>query len=125
MNRREFTTLLGGAATWPLAARAQQPERMRRVAVFPLGAEGDPEAQAYVRALRHGLEKLDWIDGQNIRIDSRWASGGAGRMQANVEDVLGLVPDVIVAGGTLRQKTRTIPIVFVYVADPLAAGLVE
>src|SRR5262245_39438866 len=130
MNRREFTTLLGGAATWPLAARAQQPERMRRVAVFPLGAEGDPEAQAYVRALRHGLEKLGWIDGQNIRIDSRWASGGAGRMQANVEGALALVPDVIVAGGTqvtgeLRQKTRTIPIVFVYVADPLAAGLVE
>jgi putative ABC transport system substrate-binding protein len=69
MKRREFITLLGAAAAWPLAARAQQPDRIRRIALFPLSAQSDPEAQAYVRALRQSLERLGWIDGQNIRID--------------------------------------------------------
>jgi putative tryptophan/tyrosine transport system substrate-binding protein len=131
MRRREFIALLGGAAiAWPLVTRAQQPERIRRIALFPLGAERDPEAQAYVRALRQSLEKLGWIDGQNISIDIRWASGETGRMQADVAAALGLAPDVIVSGGTpvtaeLRRKTRTIPIVFVNVGDPLGTGLVQ
>ncbi len=131
MRRREFVTLLGGAAaTWPLAVRAQQPERIRRIVLFLLGAERDPEAQADVRALRQSLGKLGWVDGQNIRIDIRWASGETGRMQADVTAALGLDPDVIVSGGTpvtaeLRRKTRTIPIVFVNVGDPLGSGLVQ
>jgi putative tryptophan/tyrosine transport system substrate-binding protein len=94
-------TLLGGAfALWPLKGRAQQPERIRRIALFPLGTERDLEAQAYVRALRQSLEQLGWIDGQNIRIDIRWESGETGRMQADVAAALGLAPDVIVSGGT-------------------------
>jgi putative tryptophan/tyrosine transport system substrate-binding protein len=130
IKRREFITLLGGAAAWPIAARGQQDERVRRIALFPLGAESDPEGQAYVRALRQGLEKLGWIDGQNVRIDIRWATGESGRMQADVAEALGLAPDVIVSGGTpvtreVRQKTRTIPIVFVNVGDPLTGGLVQ
>jgi putative ABC transport system substrate-binding protein len=131
MNRREFTTLLGGAAAaWPLAARAQQSAGTRRIAVFPLAAEGHPEAQAYLAALRQSLEKLGWIEGQNVQIDIRWQSGETPRMQADVAAALGLAPDVIVSGGTpvtteLRRKTRTIPIVFVNVGDPLGSGLVQ
>jgi putative ABC transport system substrate-binding protein len=131
MRRRNFIALLGSAAVaWPCAARAQQTERMRRIALFPLAAESDPEAQAYVRALRQALEKLGWIDGQNIRIDIRWESGDVGRMQADVAAMLSLAPDVIVSGGTpvtreLRQRTGTIPIVFVNVGDPLASSLVR
>ena len=131
IRRREFIIALGAAAAaWPLVVRAQPPERIRRVALFPLGAERDAEAQAYVRALRQSLEKLGWIDGQNIRIDIRWESGETGRMQADVAAALGLTPDVIVSGGTpvtaeLRQKTRTIPIVFANVGDPLGSGLVD
>jgi putative ABC transport system substrate-binding protein len=131
VKRREFIALLGGsAAAWPLAARAQQADRIRRIALFPLGAESDPEAQAYVRALRQSLQTSGWIDGQNIRIDIRWASNEAGRMQADVAAVLRLAPDLIVSGGTqvtgeLQQKTQTIPIVFVNVGDPLATGLVR
>ena len=112
IRRREFIIALGAAAAaWPLVVRAQQPERIRRVALFPLGAERDAEAQAYVRALRQSLEKLGWIDGQNVRIDIRWESGETSRMQADVAAALGLAPDVIVSGGTpvtteLRQKTQ-------------------
>src|SRR5208337_3392106 len=131
MKRREFIRLLGSAAaTWPIAGRAQQTERMRRISMFPLGAESDPEAQAYVRAMRQALDKLGWIDGQNIRIDIRWESGDAGRVQTDVAGALSLSPDVIVSGGTvytreLRQRTNMIPIVFVNVGDPLASGLVH
>jgi putative ABC transport system substrate-binding protein len=131
LRRRQFITLLGGAAAaWPFAARAQQPDRIRRLALFPLSAQSDPEAQAYVRALRQSLERLGWIDGQNIRIDIHWQSGDAGRMQANIADALSLAPEVIVSGGTpltreLLQRTRTIPIIFVNVGDPLASGLVQ
>ncbi len=129
MKRRDFIAILGGAMAWPLAARAES-QGMRRIALFPLGAEGDPEAHTYVRALRETLERLGWIDGQNIRIDIRWESGDAGRVQADVAGALSLAPDVIVSGGTvytreLRQRTNTIPIVFVNVGDPLASGLVH
>ena len=129
MKRRDFIAILGGAMAWPLAARAES-QGMRRIALFPLGAEGDPEAHTYVRALRETLERLGWIDGQNIRIDIRWESGDAGRVQADVAGALSLAPDVIVSGGTvytreLQQRTKTIPIVFVNVGDPLASGLVH
>ena len=127
--RREFITLLGGAAAvWPIMARAQQPDRVRRIGVFAFGAESDPAAQAYVRALRQGLEQLGWIEGRNIRVDYRWASGD--RLKAEVAEMVELAPDVILCGATqltgeFQQKTRTIPIVFVHVADPVAGGLVE
>ena len=99
MKRREFITLLGGAtATWPLAARAQQGERVRRIGVFAFGAESDPAAQAYVRALRQGLEQLGWIEGRNTRVDYRWASGD--RLKAEVAEMVELAPDVILCGAT-------------------------
>jgi putative tryptophan/tyrosine transport system substrate-binding protein len=131
IGRRKFLATLGGTViAWPLAARAQQTERLHRIALFPLGAESDPQAQAYVRALRQSLEKLGWIEGQNIRIDIRWQSDDVGRMQADLAGALSLAPEIIVSGGTpvtedLRQRTRTIPIVFVNVADPLTSGLVH
>jgi putative tryptophan/tyrosine transport system substrate-binding protein len=131
MRRREFIKLIAGAAAaWPIAARAQGVERVRRIALFPLAAENDPEAQNYVSAFRESLAKLGWLDGQNIRIDIRWQSGEAGPMQADVVGALGLNPDVIVCGGTevlteLRRRTNTTPIVFVNVGDALAAGLVQ
>ena len=131
MKRREFIKLLGGATTaWPLAARAQQPDQVRRIGVFTSGAESDPSAQAYVRALRQGLEKLGWIEGRNIRADYRWASGDVNRLRADAAEMVDLTPDVILCGGTqlteiLRQKTGAIPIVFVHVADPIAGGLVQ
>jgi putative tryptophan/tyrosine transport system substrate-binding protein len=129
MKRRAFIAGLGGAAAWPVAARAQEVQRVRRIALFPLGAENDREAQDYVSAFRESLAKLGWIDGQNIRIDIRRQSGEAGRLQADV-GALGLSPDVIVCSSTqvtteLRRRTNTTPIVFVTVGDPLAAGLVQ
>jgi putative ABC transport system substrate-binding protein len=130
MRRREFIKVLGGAAAWPLAARAQQGERVRRIALFPLGAAGDPEADAYVQALRQSLKELGWSDGRNIRIDVRWESADRAHLQADVAAALSLDPEVIVSGGTpttaeLAQRTRTVPIVFVNVGDPLASGLVH
>ena len=128
MRRREFITLAGGMAVWPLAVGAQQPDRLRRIGVFAFGDESDPSAQVYVRALRQGLEQLGWIEGRNIRVDDRWTSSN--RLKAEVAEMVDLAPDLIVCGGTqlaveFKQKTRTIPIVFVQVADPIAAGLVE
>jgi ABC-type uncharacterized transport system substrate-binding protein len=131
IGRRQFITLLGGGAVgWRLAARAQQPDQVRRIGVFTSGAESDPSAQAYVRALRQGLEKLGWIEGRNIRADYRWASGDVNRLRADAAEMVDLTPDVILCGGTqlteiLRQKTGAIPIVFVHVADPIAGGLVQ
>jgi putative ABC transport system substrate-binding protein len=128
IGRRELLAALGGAAAWPLATRAQQPDRVRRIGVFAFGAESDLSAQVYVRALRQGLEQLGWIEGRNIRVDYRWTTGN--RLKAEVAEMVDLAPDLIVCGGTqltveLKQKTRTIPIVFVQVADPIATGLVE
>jgi putative tryptophan/tyrosine transport system substrate-binding protein len=130
MRRREFITLIAGAVIGerPLAARAQQPDRMRRIGVYTFGAESDPSAQAYARALRQGLEQLGWIEGRNMRVDYRWTSGD--RLKAEVAEMVDLAPDLIVCGGTqlsveFKQKTQTIPIVFVQVADPVASGLVE
>jgi putative tryptophan/tyrosine transport system substrate-binding protein len=130
MRRREFISLLAGVGAWPAAARAQQGQGLRRIALFPLGAESDPEAHAYVSALRQGLEKLGWLDEQNIRIDIHWATGEVGRMQADIASALSLSPDVFVCGGIqitaeVRKKTQTIPIVFVNAGDPLEARLVH
>jgi putative ABC transport system substrate-binding protein len=130
MKRREFITLLGGAAAaWPLAARAQQPERMRRVGLLSTFAESDPEAQSMVGALDQALHELGWVEGRNLRIDRRWAAGNPGRLDGFAKVLIALEPDVIVAHGTpavsaLRKQTRSIPIVFVQVTDPFGSGFV-
>jgi putative tryptophan/tyrosine transport system substrate-binding protein len=130
MKRRQFITLLGGASAWPLAARAQQGERMRRIGVLmPLAAD-DPIGQARIAALREGLEKLGWTDGRNIRIDIRWTTtADVESMQRFAKELVALQPDLIVTQSTpitatLLQETRAIPIVFALVADPIGSGFV-
>jgi putative ABC transport system substrate-binding protein len=129
-TRREFITLLGGAAAaWPLAARAQQPERVRRIGVLMGLAENDPEGQARVAAFRQGLEQLRWTDGRNARIDYRWAAGEGSRAVTYAAELVALSPDVIFAGAVsalapLQSATKTIPIVFAQVSDPVGGGFV-
>ena len=131
MRRREFITLIGGAAAvWPLAGRAQQADRTRRIGVLmPLTAD-DPVGQARIAALREGLEKLGWIEGRNIRIDTRWmTTGDVESMQRFAKELVALQPDLIVTQSTpitatLLQETRTIPVVFALVADPIGSGFV-
>jgi putative tryptophan/tyrosine transport system substrate-binding protein len=122
MRRRDFITLLSGAATWSLAARAQQPERMRRVGVLMPSATEDSEAKARVAAFLQGLQELGWTDGHNIRLEYRWGSGDAGRVPKYAEELVALAPDAILAQGSstagpLLQATRAIPIIFVIVPD--------
>jgi putative ABC transport system substrate-binding protein len=130
MKRRAFITLLGGAAAWPLAARAQQPERMRGIGVLmPLGAD-DPEAQARIAAFSQALEQLGWTEGRNLRIDIRWGAGDADRVRKDATELAALAPNVILANGSaavaaLQLAARTVPIVFVAVIDPVGAGFVE
>ena len=132
MRRREFITLLGGAAAtaWPLPALAQQPDKVRRIGVLMGFAESDPVAQAYSVAIRDGLHKLGWIEGGNIRIDIRWArAGDAEARQRFAKELVALQPDVIIGHNTpttaaLLQQTRTIPIVFVVVSDPVGSNFV-
>src|ERR1700736_3782805 len=130
MKRREFISLLGGAvATWPLAARAQQPDRMRRIGVLMNLSEDDPEAQRLVATFREGLAQLGWTEGRNLRIDYRWSAGDIERIRRYAAELVALAPDVILAyGGSvvgpLQQVTRTVPIVFVEVIDPVGAGFV-
>ena len=130
IRRREFSTLLGSAAAWPLAARAQQGGVMRRVGVvMPLAAD-DPIGQARIAALREGLEKLGWTEGRNIRIDTRWTTTGeVESMQRFAKELVALQPDLIVTQSTpitatILQETHTIPIVFALVADPIGSGFV-
>ena len=128
MKRREIIALLGGAAAWPLAARAQQGERMRRVAV--LMSVDNPEARTNHAAFVQSLKQLGWVDGQNVRIETRWADGTASLIRKNATDVLALVPDVVAVSGNdsmgaLLQATRTVPIVFAQVADPVGSGFVK
>jgi ABC-type uncharacterized transport system substrate-binding protein len=131
MKRRDFITLLGGASAWPLAVRAQQPERIRRIGILTSGATADdPDGQTRSAAFLQGLEQLGWIDGRNIRIDYRWGAGDADGMRKYAAELVTLAPDVIVASGTatvapLLQATRTVPIVFVQVTDPVGAGFVD
>ena len=130
MKRREFISLLGGAAvSWPLTARAQQPERMRRIGVLSNVGESDMEAQSMVVALHQALRELGWVEGRNIRIDHRWAAGNAARITDLAKQLVALQPDVLVAHTSipviaLRKETTTIPIVFVQVADPIGSGFI-
>ena len=130
MTRREFIALLGGAvAAWPLAARAQQPDRMRRIGVLMGYAEGDREGRANFAALQGGLQKLGWTEGRNIRIDARWASADADLVQRFAKELVALQPDLIVTQNTpitstMLQQTRTIPIIFANVSDPVGSGFV-
>ena len=130
-KRREFITLLGGAAvTWPLAARAQQRERLRRIGVLMNITADDPEAQSRMTAFVQELGQLGWIADRNVRIDYRCAAGDAGRFHRYAEELLAMAPDVILASATpsvqaLQQATRTVPIVFANVGDPVGMGLVE
>ena len=129
MRRREFITLLGGAAAWPLAARAQQPERMRRIGVLMAFAENDPEVQANITAFRQALQKLGWTDGRNARIDYRWGGADFERIRGYAIELVGLKPDVILVSTALvlqplRQETRSIPIVFTQIGEPVQSGLV-
>jgi putative ABC transport system substrate-binding protein len=132
MNRREFITLLGGAAAaWPLLARAQQPDRMRRIGVLMAHAESDPEFRAYLAAFREGLQKLGWTERRNIRVDSRWgALDDTDARQRSAKELVALQPDLILTQNTpptasMLQQTRTIPVIFVIVADPIGSGFVE
>jgi len=130
IRRREFITVLGSAAAaWPLAARAQQTGGLRRIGVLMGWAESDAEAQSDLAAFVQGLRQLGWADGGNVRIDYRWANGDINRMQTFAKELVELRPDLILANTTpvtvaLQRETRTIPIVFVIVSDPVGAGLV-
>jgi putative ABC transport system substrate-binding protein len=131
VRRREFITLLGGAAAaWPREARAQQGERLRHVGILMGFSENDPEVKSYIAAVLRTLGELGWKEPRNIRFDYRWAGGDANRARLLARELIELRPDVIFAQGTpqvpiLAQETRTIPIVFVQVIDPVGAGLVS
>jgi putative tryptophan/tyrosine transport system substrate-binding protein len=128
MRRRKFLSLVGGAAAaLPLAARAQQVERMRRVGVLMGYPEGDLQGQANLAAFREGLQHHGWVEGRNIRVDYRWAGGDADKARRFAKELVGITPDVIVPStnqvtAILQQETRTIPIVFVFVGDPVGSG---
>jgi putative ABC transport system substrate-binding protein len=129
VRRRAFIALLGGAAAWPLAARAQQPDRMRRIGVVVSSAEDDLDMQARVAGFRQGLESLGWSEDRNARIDARFAAGKADQFQVLAKELIALQPDVIFAHSTpivaaLQRESRTIPIVFVSVSDPIGSGFV-
>jgi len=130
MKRRTFITLLGGAATaWPLAARAQQPERMRRIGVLTVSAERDPEAKAWLTAFQDGLQQLGWLQGRNISIEYRWADGDWDRLRTYAAELVRMAPDVLFAAATpalaaLHEQTRSLPIEFVQVSDPVKLGFV-
>jgi putative ABC transport system substrate-binding protein len=130
MRRREFITLLGGAAAWPLAARGQQLEPVRRIGVLMHTAADNPEGQAGVAAFQQALQKLGWTDGRNVRIDTRWGANDVDRDRQYAAELIALVPDLLLASGTVsaaafQHATRIIPIVFVLISDPVGAGIVE
>src|SRR5262245_14966641 len=130
IKRRAFITLLGGAAALPLAARAQQAERMRRIGVLLPATADDPEYQTRIGAFLQELAQSGWNIGRNVRIDYRWSAGDADRSRKYAAELVALAPDVILATGgstvePLQQATRSLPIVFVNVADPVGGGFVE
>jgi putative tryptophan/tyrosine transport system substrate-binding protein len=130
MRRREFLGVLGGAATWPFAARAQQGERVRRICVLLPAAASEPEVQTRLIAFVQGLAQLGWIVGQNVRIDTRWATTSAGEIRRHAAELVALAPDVILAHGAstvgpLLQASRSVPVVFPVVGDPVGAGFVD
>jgi ABC-type uncharacterized transport system substrate-binding protein len=131
IERRKFLATLGGAAAaWPLAVRAQQREKMRRIGVLLNAAADDPDFQAWVGAFQQGLAQAGWIIGRNVRIDTRWAGGKPDDVRRYAVELVALAPDVILAHGTstvrpLLQATRTVPIVFPIASDPVGAGFVD
>jgi putative ABC transport system substrate-binding protein len=130
MKRREFVRLLGGAAAWPLAARAQQPERMRRIGALMSVAADHPEALARVGAFSQGLAELGWTIGRNVRIDYRWYAGDADAARKYAVELVALAPDVVLVSGSqgvtaIQQVNSPVPIVFTLVADPVGAGFVN
>ena len=131
LRRREFIAgLSGAAAAWPLAARAQQGDRVRRIGVLIAGDENDPEGKRRFSAFTQGFADLGWADGRNVRMDLRYGGGGdSNRIRALAQELVGLQPDIILSGGTVataavQRETRTIPIVFANVGDPVASGIV-
>src|SRR6516165_12575620 len=129
MNKRDFITLLGGAAAWPLAARAQQGGRMRRIGVLMPLDENDPEGKRRYSAFTQGLADLGSADGRNVRMDLRWASDDINRIRGFAQELVGLQPDIIATNGTpptaaVQRETRPIPIIFANLADPVVSGIV-
>src|SRR5262249_30338925 len=130
VKRREFITLLGGAAAaWPLAARAQQSQQIRRIGVLMNGAATETIPQSYVAAFLQGLHQLGWTEGRNLRIDVRWNAGDAALARIYAAQLIGLTPDVILTASTtnltvIQQATNTVPVVFVQVSDPVEQGFV-
>jgi putative ABC transport system substrate-binding protein len=129
MSRREFIALVGGGVAWPRAARAQPRERMRRIGVLMAYPESDAVYQAYIEAFREGLQKLGWAEGRNIRIDYRWATSDLEAIRRFAKELVALQPDLILSSSTpttasLLQQTRTIPIIFANIFDPVGSGFV-
>jgi putative ABC transport system substrate-binding protein len=129
MRRRDFITLFGGVAAWPLAARAQQAERIRRIGVLSPYRETDLSAKGWLSGFTQELQELGWTDGRNVQMDIRWASGSTDLMHTFAKELVDLQPDVILANSTpvtaaLQRETKTIPIVFVNVVDPVGPGFV-
>jgi len=129
MRRREFITLFGGAASWPLAARAEQPERMRHIGVL-IGVAQDAQGEARLAAFRNGMQDPGWSEGRNIQFDIRFTEGDTERARAYAAEIVAAAPDAILANSApvvaaLQQRTRTIPIVFVQVLDPVSSGFVD
>ena len=129
MKRRTFIAGLGSAAAWPMAARAQQGDPVRRIGVLLTRDENDPVTKSYVAAFPQALADLGWADGRNVRMDLRWGGGDINRIRALAQELVSLKPDIIVTNTTpataaLQRETRTIPIVFANVSDPVASGIV-
>jgi ABC-type uncharacterized transport system substrate-binding protein len=131
MRRRDFIRAISGAvAAWPIAARAQQPERVRRIGVLMSGVAEDPELKARIAAFQQALREFGWTDGRNVRIDYRWGAGNSDRIRSYATELVALAPDVILVDTSaavtpLLEATRTAPIVFASVADPVGAGYVD
>jgi putative ABC transport system substrate-binding protein len=128
MNRRAFVLALVGAAAWPLAARAQPGQRLRRIGALMLISEADPRAESYVASFRQRLQELGWVDGRNVLIDIRWGAGESANFRRHAADLAALAPDVVLAAGAppviaLKELSSTMPIVFVAVVDPVGSGI--
>src|SRR6516225_5790489 len=129
LRRRDFIAGLGGAAAWPLAASARQGDRVRRIGVLMSLDKNDPAGKPRLSAFTQALAELGWVDGRNVRMDFRWGGADNNRIRMLAQELVGLQPDIILAGGTpataaLQREARTIPIVFASVADPVASGIV-
>jgi len=130
MKRREFIALLGGTAAWPLAARAQQSERMRRIGVLQVAVADDPEMNRRLAAFQGELGRLGWVQGPNLRVETRWAGGDPERIRNAAAELVALAPDVLLVNGSsgmdaMQRATRTVPVVFVVVPDPVGAGYAD